>query len=182
MQIKITSGLHKGRKISVPKTDLRPTEEKVRSAVFDTLFSLMDFEEKTFLDIFAGSGAVGFEALSRGFKKAIFIESNRRNAETINSNSKILEQENQIEIIAADAFSETLPEKIQTFCNAVFIDPPYEIADKADVIIKKLLNAGIINKDKSVIVVESGAPFTYIPEGFDSKEKKYGNTFLTFFY
>lgn len=182
MQIKITAGINRGRKISVPKTALRPTEEKVRSAVFDTLFSLMDFEEKVFLDVFAGSGAVGFEALSRGFKTALFVEMNRRNCETIKSNSRLLDEENEIDVVQYDAFSENFSKKLGVFCNAVFIDPPYEIAYKSELIIETLLKFNKINREKSVIVVESGKEFMYTPKGFERKDKKYGNTFLTFFY
>ena len=74
----ITAGIYKGRKISVPdKSITRPTLSKVRMGVFNTLYSLTgEFEGKTFLDVFGGSGIMGLEALSRGFSKVKVFEKN----------------------------------------------------------------------------------------------------------
>ena len=74
----ITGGEYKGRKILAPEGNItRPTLSKVRMGVFNTLFSIIgDFEDKTFLDVFGGSGIMGLEALSRGFKEVTVFEKN----------------------------------------------------------------------------------------------------------
>ena len=77
--MQITGGYLKSRKIISPKgTNVRPTLSQIRESIFSILFSLIDFKDKTFLDAFAGSGIMGFEAVSRGFKKAVFIVKNKK--------------------------------------------------------------------------------------------------------
>ena len=73
----ITAGKFKGQKVTAPdETITRPTLSKVRMAVFNTLQALIDFEGASFLDMFAGSGIMGLEALSRGFERVVAIEKN----------------------------------------------------------------------------------------------------------
>ena len=75
----ITAGKFKGQKILAPDENItRPTLSKVRMSVFNTLQCMIDFEESSFLDMYAGSGIMGLEALSRGFKKIVAIEKNKK--------------------------------------------------------------------------------------------------------
>ncbi|MBE7710233.1 MAG: 16S rRNA (guanine(966)-N(2))-methyltransferase RsmD, partial [Cyanobacteria bacterium SIG32] len=88
----ITSGKYKGQKITAPDENItRPTLSKVRMSVFNTLQAIIDFEGKTFLDMFAGSGVMGLEAISRGFDSAIAIEKNPKIASVIKNNFKKFE-------------------------------------------------------------------------------------------
>ena len=74
----ITGGYLKSRKIESPKgANVRPTLSQVRESIFSVLYSITDFEKKSFLDAFAGSGIIGFEALSRGFEQVCFIEKDK---------------------------------------------------------------------------------------------------------
>jgi len=82
----ITAGIYKGRKVKTPKGISRPTLSKIRESVFNTLFSMMHFEGKCFLDVFAGSGIMGLEALSRGFESALAIEKNPKAAKILKEN------------------------------------------------------------------------------------------------
>ena len=83
----ITAGKFKGQKINVPDESItRPTLSKVRMSVFNTLQAMIDFENSTFLDMYAGSGIMGLEALSRGFSKATAIEKNPKAANIIKNN------------------------------------------------------------------------------------------------
>ena len=88
----ITGGKYKGRKIQAPDEKItRPTLSKVRQGVFNALFSIIgDFEDKTFLDVFGGSGIMGLEALSRGFKEVIVFEKNPKVAQIIKKNYQTL--------------------------------------------------------------------------------------------
>ena len=84
----ITAGIYKGRKITAPDENItRPTLSKVRMGVFNTLYSILgDFEGKSFLDVFGGSGVMGLEALSRGFESVTVFEKNIKAAEIIRKN------------------------------------------------------------------------------------------------
>ena len=84
----ITAGKYKGRRIAAPdEKSTRPTLSKTRMGIFNTLYSIIgEFEGKSFLDVFGGSGIMGLEALSRGFSKVKVIEQNRKSAEIIKKN------------------------------------------------------------------------------------------------
>ena len=85
----ITAGIFKGQKIAAPDEKItRPTLSKVRMAVFNTLQSLTDFNGKSFLDMFSGSGIMALEALSRGFETAVAIEKHPKVISVIKNNYK----------------------------------------------------------------------------------------------
>ncbi len=119
----ITAGKYKGRKIAVPDESItRPTLSKVRMGVFNTLYSLIgDFEGKTFLDVFGGSGVMGLEALSRGFSKVKVFEKHPKAAEIIKKNYTQLGCKPDLMI----GDSEKLVKKLNEVFDVVYIDPPY---------------------------------------------------------
>ena len=88
----ITGGMYKGRKIQAPDEKItRPTLSKVRQGVFNTLYSLIgEFEDKSFLDLFGGSGIMGLEAISRGFKEVEVYEKNHKVAQILKKNYQTL--------------------------------------------------------------------------------------------
>ncbi len=116
----ITAGTLKGRKIIAPDTNLvRPTLSKVRMAVFNVLQSYIEFENSSFLDMFGGSGIMGLEALSRGFKEATVIEKDKKIFQIIKQNYSALGQ-------TADFFNiDTLSFKTDKNFDVIYIDPPY---------------------------------------------------------
>jgi len=119
--MRITTGKYKGRNLKAPK-GIRPTQDKVRKAVFDILG---DIEGLTFLELFAGSGAVGFEALSRGAKEVVLAESNPDSVFSIKENLAILKPQNCI-LYPSDSQKviENLYKSRKTF-DIIFFDPPY---------------------------------------------------------
>lgn len=123
--IRILSGSLKGRVIYTPNTTgIRPTQSKVRAALFNSLQH--DIEGAIFLDICAGSGSMGIEALSRGAKSAIFIEQDRKAIAVIEKNVAALHLENQTRILAAgalDAIHRLLDE--EKTVDIIYFDPPY---------------------------------------------------------
>lgn len=162
----ITAGKYKGRKIITPDENVtRPTLSKVRMALFNTLQSLIDFEDATFLDMFAGSGIMGLEALSRGFKSVTAIEKNPKVFKILKDNYNLIgEKQNLI-------FGDSLKVVPDVFFDVVYIDPPYfaEIYEQA---------FAVLNNCNLVI-------FEHVNEveikGFELvKQKKYGNKYLTF--
>ena len=83
-------------------TDIRPTTDKVKETLFDMLQA--DLPDAVFLDLFAGSGAIGLEALSRGAKKAVFVVSNRKAAAWISENIRFTKFDEQSRLMCKDAF------------------------------------------------------------------------------
>ncbi len=119
--MRIISGLLKGRNILIPG-GIRPTQNKVRKAIFDILG---DIAGLTFLEIFAGSGAVGFEALSKGADRVIFIEKNHLCGETIKRNISLLKAAS-CEVLSLDAQKAILLlHKRKEYFDVIFLDPPY---------------------------------------------------------
>lgn len=127
--MKIIGGYLKNRNFYMP-ADIRPTQNVVRKAVFDILGQ--DMSGLSLIDIFAGSGAVGFEALSRGAAKVTLVERNPKSLEVIRENRRIFEPilkdhpDQTLDVIEADAFAaiKELSRRGRTF-DIVFVDPPY---------------------------------------------------------
>ncbi len=102
---------------SVPGLDTRPTPDRLRETLFNILAPRI--EGKVFADLYAGTGAVGIEALSRGAKRAIFVESNRAAVNVIRENLRSLGIENRAEVRQG---------RVNTIeADIVFVDPPYEL-------------------------------------------------------
>ena len=142
--MKIIGGKYRGKKLLSPVGKaVRPTAERAREAVFNILYSHLDieFEELSVADIFAGTGALGLEAISRGFKSATFVD---MDITTVTRNAKMfLTEQNKIKIIKANALN--LP-RLKNQFNIVFMDAPYAkgLTEKvlSQIIIKNWLNVG----------------------------------------
>jgi 16S rRNA (guanine966-N2)-methyltransferase len=181
MQIRISSGIYKGRRINVPDTGLRPTGEKVRSAFFDTIYSMIKFENRAFLDLFSGTGAMCFEALSRGFEKVTAIENNGRSVAVIKENAQTIGVERKIKIVQKDVFSFDLTYPADFSYSSIYIDPPYNLIDRMPELLEKVTSSNMVDSI-CVIGIETGNSFDWSKEGWSTKIKKYGGTFLTFIY
>ncbi|MGH8960729.1 MAG: 16S rRNA (guanine(966)-N(2))-methyltransferase RsmD [Jatrophihabitantaceae bacterium] len=154
--MRIVAGLAKGRRLAVPSQGTRPTSDRAREALFNSLGTLLDLNDARVLDLFAGTGAVGLEALSRGAVQAVFVESERaagevlrRNIETVGLPGAVLRRRPAAAYLAAAA----TPATDGPF-GLVFADPPYALADDA---LTALLTALVTNDwlaDEAVLVVE----------------------------
>ncbi len=162
----ITAGKYKNQKITAPDENItRPTLSKVRMAVFNTLQALIDFEKSSFLDMFAGSGIMGLEALSRGFSKVTAIEKNTKVFKILEDNyKKIGEKQN---LIKGDSLK-SIP---QEYFDVVYIDPPY-YAGVYEQALDVLPNCRIIILEHTTEINFSNYELI--------KQKKYGDKFLTF--
>ncbi|MCH9633772.1 MAG: Ribosomal RNA small subunit methyltransferase D [Chlamydiae bacterium] len=120
--MRIIGGEYRGRKLVAPKTDkTRPSKSILRESLFNICAPYI--EETVFLDLFAGSGAIGFEALSRGAKQVLFVENQKTAIEAIKKNAALLNVENQITIIPKNVYH--FLTKVPSFCDIIFADPPY---------------------------------------------------------
>ena len=105
---RIIAGKFKGQRIAVPQQGVRPTTDRVREAIFNVLDARLDsWQEQNVLDIFAGSGALGMESLSRGARAATFLEKDRNTAAVINQNLQKIGATGKVIVGAADMFRPT---------------------------------------------------------------------------
>ncbi len=132
--MRITSGIYGGRTLLVPKTgDIRPTQDRVRQALFSMLMA--EVASSRFLDVFAGSGAVGLEALSRGAAHVTFVEQNPRHLDVIRKNLLALTgkpdaaADSQADCVRADAYRWISSFSGQPY-DIAFADPPYALGQK----------------------------------------------------
>jgi len=121
----ITGGEFKGKRLNIPKSkDTRPTRQLVKKAMFDVLGDFVCGKEV--LDLFSGSGALGFEALSRGANRVSFIENRRGALKVIKENTRLLGQGLKCRVISRDALLVLKGFKKQGLkFDLVFADPPY---------------------------------------------------------
>lgn len=126
MTLKLIGGLWKGRLLKTPKSSsTRPTQGMLRGAVFNICQN--QIEGARFLDLFAGSGAMGLEALSRGASHATFVEQNRDAAACIQANIKTLDASAQATLMISDVTKAlALLEKKGSLFDIIYIDPPYD--------------------------------------------------------
>ncbi len=173
--MRIVAGNLRGRKIDAPEgKTTRPTTDKVREAVFNALGSLSAIEDARVVDLYAGSGALGIEALSRGAAHCTFIESDRKAVAAIKANIEHLGVEPISTVVAGDVFANLAR---TSDADVVLADPPYEFSqwqELLDAVAKKCDNPDV------VMVVESDKPLENI-EGWDiTRSKRYGGTWVTF--
>jgi 16S rRNA (guanine966-N2)-methyltransferase len=121
--VRVIAGEFRGRRLkSLPGWNTRPTPDRLRETLFNVLASRIP--DCIFLDIYAGTGAVGIEALSRGARRAIFIEKNRAAVEVIRENLAALGLESRAEVFTGKAA--TVLERARA--DIAFLDPPYEMS------------------------------------------------------
>ncbi|MBE3580737.1 MAG: 16S rRNA (guanine(966)-N(2))-methyltransferase RsmD [Thermoanaerobacteraceae bacterium] len=121
--VRIISGTARGRRLKVPLgRSTRPTSERLREA----LFNILQVEGKSFLDVFAGSGAVGIEALSRGALRAAFIEKDPLALKALRDNLRLTGFDNRAQVLPLDVLqaADRLVKKRERF-DFIFLDPPY---------------------------------------------------------
>ncbi|MEN6586842.1 MAG: 16S rRNA (guanine(966)-N(2))-methyltransferase RsmD [Sulfuricella sp.] len=122
-RVRIVGGVWRSRLLPFPDVPgLRPTPDRVRETLFNWLGQLMD--GKTCLDLFSGSGALGFEAASRGARQVVMVERDTKVARSLRDNATTLHAEN-CELVVADALK-FLDKEMRRF-DVIFVDPPYDL-------------------------------------------------------
>ncbi len=177
--MRVISGIAKGTKLLAPPgKDTRPTLDRVRTSLFDILNK--HIENAKFLDCFAGTGANGIEALSRGAEYTCFVDYSKKAIQYIEANLKKTHFIDKGVIIKAE-----LPRDVYLLpvdFNIVFMDPPYQFL-KWEVLIPRMQEHGIFSPD-AILVIEHSR-FNFPPEKFPPllkyREEKYGDTFLSFY-
>ena len=150
--MRIVGGLAKGRRLAAPASVTRPTSDQVRESLFNTLESRLRLADARVLDLFAGTGAVGLEALSRGAAEAVLVEKDRRAVEVLRKNVATVGLPGAT--VVGRAVSAFLGGEPGEPFDLVFADPPYAI--DAETFAGNLAQLGTWLADGAYVVVEYG--------------------------
>ena len=172
----ITAGIYKGSKVKIPDEKIvRPTLSKIRGSIFNTLFSMIDLEGKSFLDMFAGSGIMGLEALSRGFESVLVLEKSVKVAKVLKENYENIKIKPNL--IIGDSLK-LLPKLSERF-DVIYIDPPY-FSGIYEECLKKIQENSLLKND-GIVILEHVTEISWAEFGFKLiKQKKYSGKFVTF--
>jgi 16S rRNA (guanine966-N2)-methyltransferase len=127
--MRVIAGQYRSRPLrSLPGLDLRPTSDRLRETLFDILAAVRDLRDSVWLDLYAGTGAVGIEALSRGAQQVYFVESARKHARLLLENLAALGISNGFDLQEREV-AQALPllDSGGLVCDYVFLDPPYRM-------------------------------------------------------
>jgi 16S rRNA (guanine966-N2)-methyltransferase len=164
--VRVVAGTAKGRRLQPPSgRDTRPTSDRVREATFNALGSLDAIDDARVVDLFAGSGAMGIEALSRGAAHCTFVERDRAAVDVIRANLAVTGFEDRATVVVGDAAAWIVA--AATAVDLAVVDPPYAFDDWP-----KLL-AGL---RAALVVVESDRPIDAGPDWEIVRTRRYGTT------
>ena len=178
--IRIIAGEYRGRKLKVPQgMDIRPSSDQLREALFNMLSTLADFENMIFLDLYAGTGALGLEALSRGAKKVIFIELSRKNMSVLKQNIESISPEQNCFELIQDSSAQWLSGFVDPgHPCVVFLDPPFS-GNEYEMILNKLNVLPSIRAGSLIVVESNQAREILFPEDLLLvKHRRYGSVTL----
>lgn len=184
--MRIIAGANRGRTLEAPSgLDTRPTTDRVRESIMSSLFSMTGgFEGLYVLDAFAGSGAMGLEALSRGASACVFNDFSKASREVIAQNcEKLGYSAPVVKITAADILRTGVVRGVHPF-DLVFLDPPYKTAaEDVFALLERAWDEGLLSPT-CICVYEHGARLqaeAVKPYGLEAvSQKKYGKTFVTY--
>jgi 16S rRNA (guanine966-N2)-methyltransferase len=182
---RIIGGVHGGRRlIAPPGEQTRPTSDRVREAFFSALETMTDLSGARFADLYAGSGAVGLEALSRGATHALLVESDAKAAKIIRDNIGTLRLGADARVITGKVASVLAQPPDQPY-DVVFADPPYAVTDEEVTAVQQaLVDGGWLAPDAVVVVERStrtvvrGTSLSWVDGLTADRSRRYGETTL----
>lgn len=175
--MRVITGSARGRRLeTLEGEDVRPTSDRVKEAVF----SIIQFETegRVFLDLFAGSGQMGIEALSRGAESAYFVDNSKKSLDTVRRNLKTVKLEDRAKVFQMD-FRSFLSANSKSF-DIVFLDPPYKTGALQESL--ELIPAAV--KDTGVIIAENPLDEEILSQCGDfvlDRQYRYGKIKITTF-
>ncbi len=178
---RIIAGAAKGRRLAVPPAGTRPTSDRVREAVFSALGSRMDFDDARVLDLFAGSGGLALEALSRGAAEVLLVESDSKAVEVARANIATVGLPGAS--VRRGRVQKVLDEGSKVPYELVFADPPYGIEEEEITAMLAALCAHSWLAEGALVVLErsSRCPQSHWPTQVeDVQVKRYGETRVEF--
>ncbi len=183
---RIIAGAHGGRRLTAPPgAQTRPTSDRVREAFFSTLETMVDLDGARFADLYAGSGAVGLEALSRGASFTLLVESDAKAARVIRDNIVALRAGPAARLITGKVGQVLAQPPESGPFDVVFADPPYVVPDEEVADLQRaLLEHGWLAEDAVVVLERStrtavrGRPLSWVEGITADRSKRYGETTL----
>lgn len=176
--MRIITGLLKGRQISVPKAiDVRPTTDRTKEGLFSTLEAHKYIRNAQVLDLFAGSGNLGFEAISRGAENVHFVDSNRRSINHIEKVAREFKVQDQVRL-ASIAVEDFLKGPAVPY-DFIFADPPYDYGNNEEIITTVLENGWL--QPTGWLILEHNKYDDFRDHKHCIIEKEYGKTLISIF-
>jgi 16S rRNA (guanine966-N2)-methyltransferase len=176
--MRVTGGIGKGRRLKVPPgSRVRPTSDKVKQALFNILGEKV--KGASFLDLYAGTGGVGIEALSRGAEKVVFIDDSRDSLQAVKKNVEQTGFNDRAQVIPHRA--ETFLRKTNERFDLVFLDPPYSL--EVETPLTLVWESGVLNPG-AIVVAEHFKKQASVPQAGGLtlyRETHYGDTVLAFY-
>jgi len=179
--LRIVGGELRGRRLNSPEGNaIRPTADRTRQSLFDILSSRLDFEGLRVIDLFAGTGALGLEALSRGASFALFVDSSAEGRALIRDNVEALGLMAKSRIFRRDATALGPVGTVAPF-DLAFADPPYR-RGLAPLAAAALVSGGWLKEGALLVVEEENAGAPQALPGFEAVDRRqFGDTVLCFF-
>lgn len=176
--MRIISGMRRGHKLlEFEGDDVRPTTDRVKESIFNLIQTFVP--DAVCLDMFAGSGALSFEAISRGAKRAVCIDTDKRSVDIIKKNAASLDFLDKCDIVNMSCFD--YAKRTNEKFDIIFLDPPYN-KNFIEPVLKTISENDILSED-GIIVLESDD--TDFHNKFDGPEiyrqRKYGRTYITIY-
>lgn len=178
---RLIAGTAGGRRLAVPRAGVRPTGDKARGALFNSLGTLVDLEGAAVLDLYAGSGALGLEALSRGAGAALFVESGGGVLPVLRANLATVGLPGG-RVLAGSVHAVVNGPAPQAF-DVVLVDPPYPTPDDEVLrVLRALIDNGWLAPDVVVVVERSArdAPFEWPTPLAGLRDRRYGEAVLRY--
>lgn len=173
--MRVIAGQFGGRKLTpAHNVELRPATDRIKESIFNVLQNKLSLNDAEVLDLFAGTGSLGIEALSRGAKHATFVDTSEKSLQILRSNLVLLGCEPQSTVIKTDAFS--FIKRSEGQFNLIFADPPYALADTPE--IPSRIFSGNLLKNKGFLIIEHSKR-TQMPGS--ALQKEFGQTIVSFF-
>jgi RNA methyltransferase, RsmD family len=175
--MRIITGTARGIRLETLEGETtRPTIERVKEAVFSMI--QFDIEDRRVLDLFAGSGQLGLEALSRGALKAVFVDNDREASEIVKRNAQKTKLYEKCTVLNTDYQQYIRNSKGKEKFDLIFLDPPYQ-TDMLDKALNRIVECDILH-DNGMIVCESDRIEPLSAEGMELvKHAKYGKVYVT---
>jgi 16S rRNA (guanine966-N2)-methyltransferase len=177
--MRVIAGTAKGRRLKTPVTGTRPMTDRIKESVFS---ALGDLTGSTILDLYAGSGSLGLEAISRGAKRVTFVENSRDAIVKLDENIAATGFESESEVLWADV-THTIGNHAEDRVDIIFLDPPYSMsADEVLSNLESLVMGGWLADDGRIVLHRPVKERRHIPFGLSLVwEREFGQSAIYVF-
>lgn len=177
--IRIISGKYKGKRLYPPESlPAKPTMDKAKEGLFNILNAILEWEKVSWLDLFAGTGNMSYEALSRGVSSVTMVEKDKHCIQFIRKQLQNLKIQNQAIAIQQDVWN-FIKIKCENPYSVVFLDPPYQLSNQNLLIATLFENQFVLPQGLVILEHESTKSFDTLP--FFKEKRTYGHATFSFF-